>query len=247
MNIEDSLEKLGLNKKQIAVYLTLLKLGKSQAGPIVKTTGLHRMQVYEAFDELKKLGLVNFSSQKNVRSYDAADPSLLIEIEQQKLDLAKLATKELLKTYGDTTKLEIRQLSGSEGLFSNLTSFIYACAESKDRTLRMIGGASDNDYYEALGSNYEKYSELIKEYKIKKRLLGPEEQIKTTRAHFAKEPDSEAKVLPKSFSHPVYTRICDKMVSIEFYKPEVTIIQIKSPIVAASYIANFDLIWSSVK
>lgn len=246
MEIQKTLQKIGLNSREIAVYITLLKIGKSQAGPIIKATSLHRMQVYETMEELKNKGLVTISQEKTVQFFEATSPKNLIEISKQNLDLSILAAQELSKLASQQSKLELKQLFGSEGLFTNLLAFIHAAAESKDKTLRMIGGASNNDFYEALGNNYAHYVAVADQYKIKKRLLGPAEQIKVTSQKYSNEQRAEAKVLPHSFNHPVYTRICDSMVSLEFYKPEVTIIQITNKDLAASYIANFDLIWNSV-
>lgn len=247
MEIRNTLSKLGLNNRQIEVYLALLKLGKNQAGPIIKETGLHRMQVYEAIESLKDLGLISISQKKTIQFFEASSPEKLVELESEKLDIAKLASQELLESFKNLPQVEVRQLSGSEGMFSNLVSFIHEASNSNDKTLRMIGGASDNDFYDALGSHYKDYVKLTKQYNVKKRLLGPAEVVKVTSARFSQEQDAEVKILPPSFNHPIYTRICATMISIEFYYPVVTIIQIKSPIVAASYIANFDLIWDSIK
>jgi sugar-specific transcriptional regulator TrmB len=246
MDLQNSLQNLGLNNREIAIYIALLKLGRSQAGPIIKETGLHRMQVYESLEELKNKGLVLIGQEKTVQFFEAANPNNLIEIQKQKLDIANATAKTLLEIQKHSPLLEIKQYKGSEGLFTNLMAFIHATADSKDKTLRMIGGASDTDFYQALGNNYKHYVALAEQYKIKKRLLGPAEQINITKSHYKQETNAEAKVLPPSFNHPVYTRICESMVSLEFYKPEVTIIQISNKDIAASYIANFDLIWNSI-
>ena len=246
MDIQKSLEKLGLNKKESDVYLALLNQGKSQAGPIIKATALHRMQVYEAMEALKNRGLVSISQEKTIQFFEANSPKVLVDLEKEKLDIAELASQELLASFKTTPQLEIRQLSGQEGMFTNLVSFIHAAADSPDKTLRMLGGASDKDFYDALGDHYKDYVELADRYKIKKRLLGPENQVKVTSARFSQEQRTELKILPPSFNHPLYTRICNSMISIEFYKPQITIIQIKSEVVSASYIANFDLIWNTL-
>jgi len=42
------LEKIGLTKNQIAVYIALLELGSSTTGPITKSSRLHSSRVYES-------------------------------------------------------------------------------------------------------------------------------------------------------------------------------------------------------
>ena len=64
------LEKIGLTKNEIKVYLYLLKSGVSTTGPIMKNLGLSSSRVYASLQELIKKGLVTYfikTTQKTIK------------------------------------------------------------------------------------------------------------------------------------------------------------------------------------
>ena len=66
MDYQKLLQQLGFNGNEIAVYMALLGLGMTQAGPIVKATKLHRMMVYTALDKLVQDGFATVVRKKNI-------------------------------------------------------------------------------------------------------------------------------------------------------------------------------------
>ena len=71
---ERMLERLGLTRHESRVYLALLELGSTNAGPIIAKTKLHRQIVYSALESLIDKGIVTFVVEKNRRYFQAADP-----------------------------------------------------------------------------------------------------------------------------------------------------------------------------
>jgi sugar-specific transcriptional regulator TrmB len=59
MLIKKILEELGLNDKEISVYLALLENGKNPHSKIAKITKINRASVYHCAKNLQKLGLIN--------------------------------------------------------------------------------------------------------------------------------------------------------------------------------------------
>jgi len=59
MLIKKTLEELGLNDKEVAVYLALLENGKNPHSKIAKITKINRASVYHSAKNLQKLGLIN--------------------------------------------------------------------------------------------------------------------------------------------------------------------------------------------
>ncbi len=53
------LEKAGLTKNEIKVYLTLVEKGESTSGPLIRAIGINSSKVYESLERLPKKGLVN--------------------------------------------------------------------------------------------------------------------------------------------------------------------------------------------
>ena len=86
------LQKLGLNPKEIKLYLKLLELGSSSANPLSKRIDENRTTTYSLLNSMEKKGAVSYFMKNNVKYYSPSDPKILIG---RFLDDAK-ALKELL-------------------------------------------------------------------------------------------------------------------------------------------------------
>ena len=64
---------------------------------------------------------------------------------------------------------------------------------------------------------------------------------------FAADPLNELRLLPKGLSSPTYTRITREMVSIEIYRPQLVVIQIRNTAIAEGYLDSFKLLWDTAK
>ncbi|MCK4589087.1 MAG: hypothetical protein KAT77_01495 [Nanoarchaeota archaeon] len=74
------LENLGLNSKEISIYLELLKWGASTTGKICKETGIPSSKVYPYLESLVKKGLVSYSIIAGAKHFKANSPQLLKEL-----------------------------------------------------------------------------------------------------------------------------------------------------------------------
>lgn len=241
--LKHNLGLLGLSKNEVAVYLSLLALGLSQAGPLVKATGLHRMMVYEALDDLERKGLISLVHKKNIKMFQASDPSVLLEQTKRLTGLAHMLVPELRHIQKNVDPVEIRTLVGREGYITNLTEVVESAARQKDRLMCIIGGGRDIDFYDIIGDWYPSYVTLLEKTKVKKHLLAPAPFSKVFKQKFAKEKNTELCTLPHGLSSPTYTRITHEMVTIEMLTPSVVIIQIRNKTVARSYLDAFNLLW----
>lgn len=80
----DVLEHIGLTRNESIVYLTLLQLGTSKTGGLLKRSGLHSGKIYEILESLKAKGLVSESIINGVRHFTAAPPKELLSFIDQK-------------------------------------------------------------------------------------------------------------------------------------------------------------------
>lgn len=247
MELQSSLEQLDLNKNEAKVYLELLKLGLTNAGPLVSATRLHRQLVYEALDRLIEKKLASILIKNNRKHFQAASPNVILKLIQDKEARAREILPELLKlrTQADD-QIEIRTLYGQKGFIENLRTIIRS-ASTDDGIMRIIGGAPDTKFYEVLGEMYPTYVKLLEDNKVKKYLISPEEYSKEFKRKFALEEGNILKTLNKGMSSPTYTRITKDMVSIEIYAGEVVIVQIFNKAIAKSYRENFDLLWEQAE
>lgn len=247
MDLQLALEQLDLNKNEAKVYLELLKLGLTNAGPIVTGTHLHRQLVYEALDRLEEKKLVSTLIKNSRKHFQAASPNLLLKIVQEKEKQAREILPALLKLHTQADdQIEIRTLYGQKGFLENLKTVIESAA-SDDGVMRIIGGAPDTKFYEVLGDSYSTYLKLLENSKVKKYLISPEEYSKEFKRKFALEEGNILKTLSKGISSPTYTRITKDMVSIEIYAADIVIVQIFNKAIAKGYRENFDLLWKQAE
>ena len=86
------LKNYGLNRNDIIIYETLLKIGRSKTGPIIKNSQIVSSRVYESLRLLVLRGLVSYQVRNNIKYYQAESPlQLLEEAEKNKLALKELA------------------------------------------------------------------------------------------------------------------------------------------------------------
>src|SRR3989344_1973461 len=84
------LEEIGLTRNESLVYLTLLRIGTSKTGEILKQSNLNSGKIYEILESLKIKGLVSESVINNIKHFTASPPLQLNEyIKVKKENLRK--------------------------------------------------------------------------------------------------------------------------------------------------------------
>lgn len=107
--IEDILADLHLSDKEVAIYTTLLTLGKATAARISSASGINRTTVYAVCKELAAKGFIQEDSTKEIIFYSPTPPTELTKIlkrERQALIERELKLEELAK--------EVRELPQSK-------------------------------------------------------------------------------------------------------------------------------------
>lgn len=247
MNVKQGLEKLGLDKNEIKVYLALLEIGLTSAGAIIKKTKLHRMIVYNSLDRLIDSHLASFVYVKNTKHFQASNPEFLLDIISEKENIAHSIIPQLkaLQKSSDE-QLEVKILYGHSGFISNLETLVKIAAKH-DKTLRILGGAKADYFYEAVGDWYQNYKDLLEKYKVTKWQISPDTDTEAFKEKFAREKNTKLRTLKVGLSSPTLTRITPELVSIEIYTKEIVIIQIYNPLIAQGYMDSFQLLWQQAK
>lgn len=246
MDVKKSLLELGFSRNEAAVYLTLLELGITQAGPLVKKTKLHRMMVYNALEKFVDQGFATVVHKKNIQLFQATDPSTVYDQIKKKEALAQSIIPNLRELQQKQHEVvTVRTLIGQEGFITNIKDIIESASHQQDSTMRIIGGARDVDFYTALGDWYPDYVKLTQKYGIQKLLLAPTSFSSEFKKKFSSEKNTELRTLPAGLNSPLYTRITQEMVSFEMYQPSLVVIQIRNPVIAKNYLDSFELLWKS--
>lgn len=251
MNVTDeirhSLRLLDLGEHEIEVYLALLKVGSTGAGALVKETKLHRQFVYSALSRLIEKGLVKENIFRNRKRFEVLDPSRLVGLQLKRVRTAENILGSLQSLWsGKREGVEVELRYGKEEFFLNLER-IAASAARCDGIMRIVGGASDRDFYALLGRRYKDYLKILSRYNVKKYLIAPENNAVIFRRKFKKERGNQLRTLVEGLSSPTYTRITKELISIEIYSDEPTILRVQNSAVAKSYLDHFHLLWKRAK
>src|SRR3989338_7547002 len=95
---EELLQKIGLNKSEVKVYLNLLELGSSTTGPIMDKAKVSSSKIYGILERLIEKGLVSFIIKSKTKYYQASSPEAIFdyinekeeEMEKQKEQIKKI-------------------------------------------------------------------------------------------------------------------------------------------------------------
>ncbi len=171
--MEKILREIGLGETEIKIYLTLLKIGESKAGEIIKEGKIKSGRVYEFFDSLIEKGLIAHNTKSGVKYFVATDPKNLyryLDKKREKLDSKKEELKAILPNimanskYSKKAIVEIYEgIEGFKNAFSKELKF------SKGEELFCFGVDAANTYNKEIVEYY--LYNLFKhreKYKIKK-------------------------------------------------------------------------------
>ena len=123
------LEKIGLTKGESKVYLALLRIGKSNIGPIIKEAKVSNSKVYDILDRLAQKGLVGVAIEKV--TYTSIQVGLIITITNPNLISVNIGEFRATAYANDVKISEIelssqklKPLETSEARFSLQVNFI---------------------------------------------------------------------------------------------------------------------------
>ncbi|HBI16781.1 MAG TPA: hypothetical protein DDY52_01300 [Candidatus Moranbacteria bacterium] len=89
-NLINALLKLDFTQKEITTYITLLEKGSLAVQDISRISGVNRVSIYGALDELKQKGLVVESRKGKKKLFVAEDPENIKKIISQKKEKIKI-------------------------------------------------------------------------------------------------------------------------------------------------------------
>jgi HTH-type transcriptional regulator, sugar sensing transcriptional regulator len=134
-------KKLGLNDKEIKIYLTLLEKGSLSVRGLAAITELNRGTVYDILKDLQSEGLVSYFHLKTKQQFVAEDPEKLLKYTEDK-EKEIQSTKEKLRDMMP----ELHSLVSKEGN-KPVTKFYEGKSGIKSILEDVIGSQKANDEY----------------------------------------------------------------------------------------------------
>ena len=113
------LEDLGLTNAEIKIYIALLEIGDSTAGPILEKTGLQNSVVHMTLAKLVEKGFISFVIKGKVKHYQATNPQNIVKFIDEKKARFQTLLPELLGKQRKVEKQEAEVFEGLKG-FKNL-------------------------------------------------------------------------------------------------------------------------------
>lgn len=111
------LQKLELTPKEIAVFLSLTRLGKTTATAIGRSAGLTRTHVYDIVKTLHTKGLVSEVEERGIKTYEAADHAGLMAFISRKQKELKLIEKKAEQSVNEFRSLQINMVQKTKVRF----------------------------------------------------------------------------------------------------------------------------------
>lgn len=234
------LEDIGLTTAEIKVYLTLLELGSSTAGPIIEKSGLQSSVVHMTLIKLTAKGFVTSVQEGRRHHYQATDPAHISTfIDEKKNRFEQLLPELVLKQQQARQKPEVVLFHGIKGIKELLLELLNAGGTehhtfgSSKKSL-MLGDAWWVDYHKQRAHK-----------KIKAKLLF-NESLQFWKAE-AKYPLAHVRYTKQGFEPLTETIIRNDKIGIIIWtdKPIGTLIcQTEA---AASYEQFFGMLWNKAR
>jgi len=244
------LERLGLTKHEAKIYLALLELGSTNAGPIIAKTKLHRQIVYSALENLIDKGLVTFVVEKNRRYFQATEPEQFKEwfkeeekeIDVRRKEFERLLPELLAKKPVKGKEQEVCIYRGNKGL-KTVLDYILKATKKEINILavsyRKVGPGLDK-YYKYY---FPKFLKGLANKKIKIRFIFPEGTRKIRGEIVAKLPFVQVKYIPDEYATPIGIQIYSGHVSLMAFQPIPLAIRISSKEVFDAMRSYFEALW----
>ena len=244
MELEE-LVKLGLNKNEARVYISLLKFKKSDANQIIKETKFHKNIVYDNLEKLIDKGLISFIKVDGKKTFIIKNNALSNYIEEKeqeikgKKNLAEKLDEEIKKLSEKIIeKQEALIIKGTQGVrlfYKEVLNGpeIYVFGASKN-SVKIMGETFWDNYRIKRNENQIKTNMIFNQ---SLKLYGKKEESKYT----------EIKYFDKDFEPNTEIHIQGNKVAIIVWTEEPIIFLINSKSVSSSYKRYFEKMWKQAK
>ncbi len=234
------LEDFGMTNAEIKVYLALLELGISTAGPIIEKSGLQSSVVHMTLNKLIEKGLVSFVKEGKKNHYQASDPRNMIEIiDEKKSRFEKILPELLLKQSHSKEKPEVVTFRGLRGV----KELMYELLEAGGKEHNTFGSARESLM---MGDEWWVNYHKRRAHKGIKANLIFNDSLKFWKAEI-KYPKSEIRYTSKGFEPLTETIIRNNKIGIILWTEKPIGILISNNLLAKSYDQFFKMMWQGSK
>jgi sugar-specific transcriptional regulator TrmB len=251
--IEQVLEEIGLTKNEIKVYLTLLELGESKSGEVLKKSELNSGRIYEIFNSLQKKGFISIVIKSGVKYFSPADPKKILDyLEEKKDDITK--KEEDFKTILPDllSKIELNSPETKIEIFLGLKGIKTAYQKELDYTKETgfvnIMGVGSREYYSKSVYDFFAFNQQPKRTELGIKIRKVIDISSKSRKK--DEHESNANIRYFDFISPGVSYLITKglvIIGIHNNEKDSISIVIESENVSKSFIQQFEVLWKISK
>lgn len=180
-SLEKKLKEIGLEYKEIQVYLATLELGESLVSEIAKKAQVERVNSYYILEQLKNKGLISQSWRDAKKVFIATHPNHLVSLAEHQLSTANDLQSELLSIYNTIDyKPRIQYFEGEQGLASILDDILVTCLSLPPEKREILEFISPDSAIEMMKNEQLKFVEDRIKNKIYLRWIAPDTEFSRT-------------------------------------------------------------------
>lgn len=231
------LKNLGLDEKEIRVYLGLLRTGSTTASKISKETNIDRATCYRYLDSLIHKGLVSHVIQNNIKYFQAAHPEkFLKDLKEKEKEFEKILPEliDLSKLPKEETTSEVYR--GKDGIKTVLREIL------RSRQDHLVLG-DEGHFQDILPIFFEQFINECKRHKINEKVLCTKHAFNKIKKYDYQH--SKIKALSSEISLPTTTLIYGNKIVFFNWQPPYNAIVISNKNLTDSYRSYFELLWKT--
>ena len=230
------LERIGLAKSEIEVYISLLRLGSAHVSKISEDSGVHRTNIYTILNKLESMGLVSHFFEGGRKQFSATDPKNILNFLSENVELFQRLIPDLEKM----RRKKIEEISIQLFKGDKATKAAISDLARQNGEVLTYGLSGQMRLYMPIF-----LKQIMREIRSRRYMTRCIYIGNVRPADFRR--NFEVRYLPKSYFSPVYTWIYGDKVLIVIWSPSISAIMIKFKEVADSYRKYFELLWSIAK
>jgi len=241
------LMKIGLTKGEAKVYSSLLELGPSTVGPLLKRAKVAHSNIYEILDRLLEKGIVTIIIKNGVKTFQSVSPinlSKYLEKKQIELDSQKEILNIILPRIQDIEKTFPKQEAmlfiGIRGLTAAYKEFFSGATKSDENLWVYV----HDEQYATVSDKFYLHTWMEIGKNIKSRGIGDESYKKSP---FIKE--FRKKYEFRYVNFPIFSHgevFKDRFLLISWEEPVISVL-VKAKHVSDNFRKYFDSVWNVSK
>ncbi len=236
--IEENLERFGLNATDQRAYLALLPLGATTLAPLAQASGLRLTTVQSAVARLTRRGLVKVTKRGSRHVYEALDPVALRRILERQAEEAAAVVPLLQKLRGEPLAPSKIRVFYRE----RMTDIFHLALKARSRLVYEI--VSARDFQDILGERFHFSARRVKSAVRLKSLRVESREIKKYSAAVHASELRDARFLPRELTFRSSVMFWDDTVAFFTTNDEGLAWTVKSASLRDMMGQLFDMLWS---